>query len=144
MKVLFAGMVAIGAAFCSMNVAASIYVNGVDTSAKTSGGGSTGSATYWRVTDGRIVLRGRGPYVIQGSGTMPIRCSNTGSGVANVTLSNLTVTAKDKNCSDNNAGSVIIYDGRITAQGGAHGGAGGSLILGTGFATCTASTQFVK
>lgn len=199
MKVLFAGMAAVGAAFCPMNVGAAIYVNGVNASVKTSGGGSSDSPTYWRVTDGCIVLRRCGPYVIHGSGTTPIVC-NAGSGkIANVTISNLTVTAKDKeygafdcnsqvvyltvagdnrltstaysakisrpalavgekatliitntldtaslsctsggaaagigggydkgwaSVSDNNAGSVIIYGGRITAQGGAEGGAG--------------------
>lgn len=48
MKVLLAGMAAIGAAFCSMNVGAAIYVNGVNTSEKTSGGGRVGSAGHIR------------------------------------------------------------------------------------------------
>lgn len=75
---------------------AAIYVNGRSTSAHTSSGSDSSAANYWRVTDNVIVLRNKGPYLIHGSGTMPIQCASTVDYV-NVTFSNLTVTAKDEN-----------------------------------------------
>lgn len=48
MKVLLAGMAAVGTAFCTMNVGAAIYVNGVNASVKTNGGGSSDSPVHIR------------------------------------------------------------------------------------------------
>ena len=78
------------------DLAAAIYVNGISTKEHSSYESSS-SATYWRVTDGRIVLRGGGPYVISGTGTTPVRCAVTDDSYASckVVLSNLSITSQD-------------------------------------------------
>ena len=79
------------------DLSSAIYVNGISTKEHSSYENSS-SATYWRVTDGRIVLRGGGPYVISGTGTTPVRCAVTDDSYSTckVVLSNLSITSKDE------------------------------------------------
>ena len=79
------------------DLANAIYVNGISTKEHSSYESSS-SAVYWRVTDGRIVLRGSGPYVISGTGTTPIRCAVTDDSYekCSVVLSGLTVRSSDE------------------------------------------------
>ncbi len=79
------------------DLAEAIYVNGISTKEHSSYESSS-SAVYWRVTDGRIVLRGSGPYVISGTGTTPIRCAVTDDSYdkCNVVLSGLTIRSSDE------------------------------------------------
>lgn len=79
------------------DLSSAIFVNGIDTS-KHSSHESAGEATYWRVSDGRIVLRGGGPYVIAGTGSTPIRCAVTDDkwSSCRVVLSNLYLKTADE------------------------------------------------
>ncbi|MBR1835869.1 MAG: M6 family metalloprotease domain-containing protein [Kiritimatiellae bacterium] len=78
------------------DLASAIYVNGISTATHCSYE-KAGEATYWRVTDGRIVLRGSGPYAITGTGTTPIRCALTDDAytACNVSIRNLSVRSSD-------------------------------------------------
>ncbi|MBR1871059.1 MAG: M6 family metalloprotease domain-containing protein [Kiritimatiellae bacterium] len=80
-----------------IDLSSAIYVNGIDTS-KHSSHESAGEATYWRVTKGRIVLRGGGPYTISGTGTTPVRCAVTSDkwDSCKVVISDLNIRSADE------------------------------------------------
>ena len=91
-----------------IDLSGAIYVNGISTKTHSSYENSS-SALFWRVTDGRIVLRGSGPYLISGTGTMPIRCAADKDDYANckVILSNVSITSQDEDNGTVNCGSAF-------------------------------------
>ena len=92
-----------------IDLSSAIYVNGIDTSKHTSWE-KAGEATYWRVTGGRIVLRGSGPYTIAGTGTTPVRCAASADDFASckVVLSGVRITSKDDSYAAFDAGSTAF------------------------------------
>jgi len=97
-------------------VQGAIYVNGRSTSSYSNSGTESSSSDYWRVSDSVITLRGAGPFVIAGSGTMPVRCAPaTGVVRQTLVLSNLTSTVKHATYAPLECGSSGTVD--ITIKG---------------------------